>query len=127
MSRIRSANTSIELLFRRYVWQKGLRGYRIKNKITGKPDLYFPVAKIAVFIDGCFWHKCPEHYVEPKSNLSYWLPKIERNIIRDREINRMLQISEIRVIRIWEHEIRENAHKAYEKIARYKNSKSKDS
>lgn len=127
MSRIKASNTSVELKLRRYVWSKGLRGYRIKNKVMGKPDLYFPAGKLAIFIDGCFWHMCPVHYVEPKSNLSYWLPKIERNIIRDKEINRLLQNSGIHVIRIWEHEIQENIEKTYEKIISHKKTKIENS
>ncbi len=113
MSQIKYRDTKPEIVFRKLVWSKGLKGYRIKNKVKGKPDLYFPRKKIAVFIDGCFWHKCPECFVKPKSNLKYWNAKIKRNRERDIEINRLLQNDGFSVIRIWEHEVIKNAELAY--------------
>lgn len=108
MSKIRSKNTKIEVKFRKLLWNNGYRNYRVKNKIKGKPDMYFPAKKIAVFIDGCFWHKCPKCYVEPKSNRKYWVPKIERNVTRDKKINKELKKQKIKVFRIWEHYIRKD-------------------
>jgi len=101
MSRIKSKNTNLEIFFRKYIWGKGLRGYLVKNQIQGKPDLYFPKKKIAVFIDGCFWHKCPKCF------------------IADKEINRLLKTNGIKVIRFWEHEIRKNPSKCFKKIKIY--------
>ena len=83
MSRIRSKNTKPEIEFRKYVWNKGLRNYRVHRKLPGKPDLYFGKSKVAVFIDGCFWHKCPKCYRSPKTNKKFWHEKIQRNIDRD--------------------------------------------
>ena len=105
MSRIRSKNTKPELLFRKYIWSQNIRGYRINSIIKGKPDVFFPRKKIAVFIDGCFWHKCPECYAKPKSNNEYWDKKIEKNVMRDEQANRLLKDNSISVIRFWEHEI----------------------
>ena len=113
MSRIRSKNTKVEILFRKLVWNKNLRRYRIKAKILGKPDLYFPKQKLAVFIDGCFWHKCPEDFIKPKSKNAYWDQKIESNIKRDKKINKELRQQSIKVIRFWEHEIEKNPEKCY--------------
>lgn len=116
MSRIRSGNTKIEILFRRLIWSEGLKGYRIHSRNTGKADIYFPKKKIAVFIDGCFWHKCPDHYIRPKSRNDYWDNKIKNNTLRDRKINKELEKKGIQVIRFWEHEIENNPDKCYSKL-----------
>jgi len=116
MSRIKSKNTIIELEFRKYIWANGLRNYRIKNKITGKPDIYFPKTKVAIFIDGCFWHKCPKCFIRPKSENKYWDKKIKNNIKRDRKINKQLKSEGIKVLRFWEHEIKKNIDNCYFKL-----------
>lgn len=108
MSKIKSRNTALEIMFRKYLWKKGIRGYRIKNKIIGKPDLYFPLKRIAVFIDGCFWHKCPVDYKNPKSNTQFWNKKISENIVRDKKVIKILKKQNIKVLRFWEHEVEEN-------------------
>lgn len=115
MSRIRSKNTSPELSLRKALWKKGYR-YRIHYKLHGKPDIVFVGKKIAVFIDGCFWHKCPKCYVEPKSNKKYWLPKLEKNVEKDRENSELLNKEGWRVIRVWEHEINKGFNETLERI-----------
>ena len=69
-----------------------------------RPDLVFTSAKLAVFVDGCFWHGCPEHGSKPKKNTSYWNPKIARNVERDQEQNERLEQAGWRVLRFWEHD-----------------------
>ena len=101
MSRIRSRNTKPELNHK-----KKLIGFIYQPKAFGNPDFINYQKKIVVFIDGCFWHKCPEHYVAPKSNKSYWIPKLTRNIIRDEEINFAYKYSGWKVVRIWAHEVK---------------------
>ncbi len=123
MSRIRSRDTSVEITFRKHLWCKGYRNYRIKSKIAGKPDLYFPKKRIAIFIDGCFWHKCPKCFIGPKSNKKYWGPKIKRNVERDKEINKKLKKEKIKVIRFWEHDIKNNFNKCYNKFKKIYESK----
>lgn len=113
MSRIRSADTKPEFNFRKFIWNHSIRGYRIKSKILGKPDLYFSKKKIAVFIDGCFWHHCPQDFVRPKSRNYYWDEKINNNIKRDKKITKLLTGSNVKVIRFWEHEIEKNSEKCY--------------
>jgi len=113
MSRIKSKNTKIEILFRKLVWRRNLKGYRVKTNIPGKPDLYFPKKKFAVFIDGCFWHKCPIDFIRPRSKNSYWDKKIKNNILRDNQINKELKKKGIRVIRFWEHEVEKDLEKCY--------------
>ena len=116
MSQIKNADTKPELIFRKHVWTEGMRGYRTKSKITGKPDLFFSKKKIAVFIDGCFWHKCSKCYIRPKSNLKYWDKKIGQNVTRDKTNTWLLQNQGIRVIRIWEHEVIEKPKKALARL-----------
>jgi DNA mismatch endonuclease (patch repair protein) len=69
-----------------------------------RPDIVFPTPRVAVFIDGCFWHCCPEHGSLPATNTSYWLPKLKANAKRDRMHSRLLRESGWKVLRFWEHE-----------------------
>lgn len=120
MARILSKNTSPEKNLRHALWSAGLR-YRIhydKNKI----DVAFPSKKIAVFVDGCFWHMCPKHFRFPKSNKKYWYHKLETNARRDKIRSRLLRKEGWQVIRIWEHEIAENIDGCVKQITKCKNS-----
>ena len=119
MSNIRHKNTSLEVNFRKLLREKGLRGYRIHCKLPGKPDVVFTKKKLAIFIDGCFWHKCPKCYAPPKSNKRYWLPKIEKNAERDKKNARKLRRNGFKVIRIWEHEALRNPERPIRKIIKY--------
>lgn len=107
MSRIRSSDTEPEWILRRGLWQAGLR-YRVGFKTPGgKADVAVPSLRFAVFIDGCFWHGCPEHYVRPRSRNSFWDDKLIENVERDvRQTTRLLDAGWI-VVRLWEHEVRE--------------------
>lgn len=116
MSRIKSENTKPELVFRKYIWANGLRGYRIRRKITGNPDIYYPKKALAVFIDGCFWHKCPECFVRPKTKNAYWDPKLERNVKRDIEVIGSLKKEGVAVVRFWEHQVKNNLDGCYLKL-----------
>jgi DNA mismatch endonuclease (patch repair protein) len=77
--------------------------------LPGRPDFAFPARRLAVFVDGCFWHGCPRHGTLPKGNARFWREKIARNRERDREVNLELRRRGWRVIRIWEHELRRPA------------------
>ncbi len=116
MSKIRDKNTSLETNFRKLLWKEGLRGYRIHCKLPGKPDVVFAKRKVAIFMDGCFWHKCPKCYTPPKTNKKYWLPKIDKNSMRDRKNVKMLKKKGFRVVRLWEHEIKKNPRKCIVKV-----------
>lgn len=105
MSQIRAKNTKPEIKLRKALFQKGLRGYKIHYNLHGKPDIVFTKYKIAVFIDGCFWHKCPKCFVKPKTKKSYWLKKIENNKKRDKLVNEKLKNEGWLVLRFWEHQI----------------------
>ncbi|MFE9538112.1 very short patch repair endonuclease [Streptomyces sp. NPDC006691] len=107
MQAIRSRDTKPEQLVRRLVHAKGLR-YRVSARplpeLRRTADLVFRPVKVAVFIDGCYWHGCPEHYVPPKTNSGYWSDKVLRNVTRDRDTNIKLREAGWLVLRFWEHE-----------------------
>ncbi|QAV28840.1 very short patch repair endonuclease [Micrococcus luteus] len=100
-------DTKPELLVRRLVHAAGLR-YRVNAKpekdLRRTADLLFRPARIAVFIDGCFWHGCPQHYTKPKANNGFWEDKIEQNRVRDAETTRILTERGWTVLRFWEHD-----------------------
>jgi len=107
MSRVRSSgNKSTELAFITILRSNGITGWRRHYKLSGNPDFVFPSRRIAVFIDGCFWHGCPEHCRIPRSHRNYWKAKISRNEQRDRAISRQLRNAGWIVIRFWEHDMR---------------------
>ncbi|WP_100445864.1 very short patch repair endonuclease [Glycomyces xiaoerkulensis] len=103
----RNRDTSPELALRSLVHAAGLR-YRVAAKplreMRRTADLVFRPAKVAVFIDGCYWHGCPEHFVMPKTNTDYWQGKIGRNVARDRDTDHRLEEAGWVVLRFWEHE-----------------------
>jgi|SRR3989344_1665851 len=103
MSRIRSKSTKSELKFK-----KDHQEFIYQPKIFGNPDFIDLENKIIIFIDGCFWHKCPDHYKSPKSNRHYWIPKIEKNVIRGAEVKMAYKNSGWKIKRIWEHELNIN-------------------
>lgn len=103
----RSRDTIPELAVRSLLHARGLRyrtNYRPEPTLRRTADIVFTRRRIAVFIDGCFWHGCPAHLAAPKSNVTYWGPKIERNRERDRETNQVLRAAGWTVLRFWEHE-----------------------
>lgn len=100
-------NKSTEARLRSMLVRAGIRGWKLHlGNIVGKPDFYFPERKVAVFVDGCFWHGCPRCGHVPKANHPYWKAKIERNVQRDRANNARLNELGISVLRFWEHELR---------------------
>jgi DNA mismatch endonuclease (patch repair protein) len=94
------------LALRKILHSRGLR-YRVDHApipgVRRRADVVFTRLRIAVFVDGCFWHGCPEHATVPKSNADYWVPKLQRNIERDRETDAVLMSHGWSVLRIWEH------------------------
>lgn len=92
-------------MLRRKLWSMGCR-YRLRLKLPGSPDLVFLSARLAVFVDGCFWHGCPLHHTLPAANREFWLRKVTRNQERDRRVDEELVALGWRVLRIWEHEVR---------------------
>ncbi|MBS1828487.1 MAG: very short patch repair endonuclease [Acidobacteria bacterium] len=103
MAAVRSrGNTTTELPLGKLLWAAGLRGYRKHWKAPGRPDFAWPGRKIAVFVDGCFWHGCPKCKYPPRSNTEFWLNKIHTNQMRDRRVAKQLRHQGWTVLRIWE-------------------------
>jgi len=116
MSRIRAKNTGPEVKLRKLLYAEGIR-YRIHYQLPGKPDIVFTKKKIAVFIDGCFWHKCPVCFQEPETRKEFWMKKIQSNVNRDEKVNEQLQSEGWTIIRIWEHEVRKKPEDAVKRIS----------
>src|SRR5687768_11790736 len=107
MASIRShGNKDTELRLIEIFREKRIRGWRRHFKIEGKPDFVFPRRKVAVFVDGCFWHSCPKHGRQPQSNGEFWNAKFARNKTRDRLVTLALKRKGWIVVRIWEHNLR---------------------
>lgn len=115
MARVRSRNTEPEQRLRKALWRLGLR-YRLGAKLPGSPDIVFVSARIAIFVDGCFWHNCPIHGELPVTNREYWQAKITRNEDRDRRVDEELQHLGWNVLRVWEHDIDQNVESVAEQI-----------
>lgn len=113
MAAIRSAgNRSTEVKLREIMRAHGITGWRRKQPLPGKPDFVFRRQRLAVFVDGCFWHGCPRHCRMPTSGLPYWEQKIERNKLRDKAVRRLLLDRGWNIYRIWEHSLRDSRHVA---------------
>ncbi|MFC6996245.1 very short patch repair endonuclease [Rufibacter roseus] len=99
----KSKDTQPELLLRGALWQAGLRGYRVHWKSApGKPDVCYPGRKLAIFLHGCFWHRCPHcQPALPKSNISFWAEKFDRNVARDQQHRERLRAAGWQVLIIW--------------------------
>ena len=107
MAAIRSAgNKATELRLARIFRRLGITGWRRKQKVFGNPDFVFKGKKLAVFVDGCFWHGCPRHLRIPRTNRQYWSMKIQSNRKRDAIVSRRLRASGWKVLRVWEHEMK---------------------
>jgi DNA mismatch endonuclease (patch repair protein) len=106
MSRIRSkGNKKTEDRLRVALQLHKMRGWRRHTALPGTPDFVFPAARLAIFVDGCFWHGCPKHFRPPGRNAQFWLAKISANKRRDRRVDRELKDKGWRVVRIWEHQL----------------------
>lgn len=107
MKKVRRAGTSAEMQVRRSLHAHGLR-YRVDAPVLPdkrrRVDIAFSTARVAVFVDGCFWHGCPEHATWPASNADFWRQKIETNQRRDRDTDAQLREAGWQVVRVWEHE-----------------------
>lgn len=114
MARIRGkGNKDTELAMIKIFKQYHIVGWRRHKPVFGKPDFVFPKVRLALFIDGCFWHVCPEHATMPKNNHEFWQKKLKSNQDRDIRVNEELRRRGWTVIRIWEHELKDK-----EKVAK---------
>lgn len=113
MSAIRAKNTKPEMQLRKALWEAGIRGYRLHwKKVPGRPDISFPGKKVAVFVNGCFWHRCPHCELGlPKSHSKFWKEKFEKNVERDKKKIELLRSMNWKTLAIWECELKENVKK----------------
>jgi DNA mismatch endonuclease, patch repair protein len=121
MSRVRSrGNKDTEIALAKLFRRNKIIGWRRNQKIFGKPDFIFQKIRLAVFVDGCFWHGCPKHGTQPKGNRAFWKNKFARNKARDVLVTRTLRSAKWRVLRIWEHELaRKNETRLIKRIQRF--------
>ena len=117
MSRIRSrGNKATELALVKLFRRHKITGWRRHQKVFGRPDFIFRQARLAVFVDGCFWHGCPRHASKPKTNAAFWRRKFSRNKQRDLRVTRTLRRDGWRVIRIWECSLARNPETCVRRI-----------
>ena len=110
-------DTKPELILRKALREAGFRGYRLQWKVNGHPDICYPGRKVAIFVNGCFWHRCPYcHLPTPKHNREFWEEKFERNIDRDRRNKASLEMQGWTVITVWECQIKKDPDSVTESI-----------
>ena len=121
MSRIRSrGNKETELALAKLLRANRISGWRRHQAVFGKPDFIFPKLRVAMFVDGCFWHSCPQHATKPKNNAVFWRKKLAANKSRDLLVSRTLRKAGWRVLRIWEHELRpRNRDRCLKRLRRF--------
>lgn len=114
----RGKNTSPELILRSALYRSGARGYRLHAKdVPGRPDILFPRSRLAVFVNGCFWHRCPKCDLPlPKTHSNFWAKKFELNVGRDRRKSTALESTGWRVLTIWECEIKKDLGSCVKRI-----------
>ena len=124
MRKVKSRETKIEILIRKKLWANGIRYRKNFKKLPGSPDIAIPKNKLAVFIDGAFWHgyNWIENNLKIKSNREYWIPKIERNMKRDIENVEALKQMGYTVIRFWENDVKKDLQGCIDKILQKINS-----
>ncbi len=110
MSQIRSKNTKPELKIKE---QMKKEGFNFQSDVYGNPDFINFIKKTVIFVDGCFWHKCPSCFKMPSTNKNFWKGKINKNVIRDMEVTKNYKESGWKVIRIWEHDIKSKDTKKF--------------
>lgn len=119
MSRIKGkGNKETELAMIQTLRKHHISGWRRNRAVLGKPDFVFPKLKIALFVDGCFWHSCPKHSNLPANNRAFWKKKLQGNKDRDKFVSRELRKLGWKVVRVWEHELK-NPSRIAAKLTRY--------
>lgn len=111
--------SELETRVSRELWKNGYRYRRNTKNLVGKPDISIKKYKVAIFIDSCFWHQCPEHANMPKTNADFWKKKLERNKERDKEVNRNYKENGWNIKRIWEHEVKNDLDKVIVELSEF--------
>lgn len=110
------AKSRLEDIVSKELWKRGMRFRKNVRGMIGTPDIAIKKYKIVIFIDSCFWHLCPIHGKIPKSNIEFWKKKLERNRERDKEVTEYYKKRDWNIMRIWEHEIKEDLDSVVDKI-----------
>jgi DNA mismatch endonuclease (patch repair protein) len=110
MQRVRGrGNRTTEARLRAALVCSGLRGWKLNSStVFGKPDVFFPLRSVAIFVDGCFWHGCPQCGHVPNKNRDYWRAKFRKNRARDRKVTAQLTEAGVKVVRFWEHDLQDD-------------------
>jgi DNA mismatch endonuclease (patch repair protein) len=119
MSKIKGKHSKPELLLRKALWAKNVRFRLHRSDLPGRPDIVIEKFKLAIFVDGDFWHGYDWHRRKPKSNQGFWIPKIERNMQRDQFANKTLTDMSYTVMRFWENEVKSNLTACVNQIMLY--------
>lgn len=120
MAKVRSkGNKDTELRLVAIFNARGITGWRRHRPVFGRPDFIFPAERIALFVDGCFWHGCPRHYRAPVQNAEFWVRKVTNNRKRDRLVSRTLKAKGWHVIRIWGHALKGDGRLVAGRISRF--------
>lgn len=106
MAAVRARDTVPELALRKALWAAGMRGFRVHMKVPGHPDIAFTRRRVAVFVDGCYWHGCPEHYSSPRTHVDFWAKKLRENVARDRASDIALLADGWVPVHLWVHELK---------------------
>lgn len=126
MARVRGyGNKSTEEKLARLFRQAGIKGWRRHLRLPGTPDFVFPKKRLIIFVDGCFWHRCPKHATFPTTRRVFWLKKFAENLARDRRVNRELRKLGWRVIRVWECALRRDPETCVQRILKLGGENSK--
>lgn len=116
MQAVKGKNTKLENRVMNYLWQQGYRFRKNVKDLEGKPDIAIKKYKLVIFIDSCFWHKCPVHYKAPATNVEFWENKISGNFNRDLIVTQYYKSKKWNILRIWEHELKDDFEKTMQKI-----------
>lgn len=120
------AQSKLENTVSKAVWNRGFRFRKNVRSLFGTPDIVIQKYRVVIFIDSCFWHGCPLHGTRPKTNQEFWNKKLDRNIERDKEVTQHYKDINWNILRIWEHDIRNDFENTIDEIAQFiQTSKSK--
>ncbi|WP_431800048.1 very short patch repair endonuclease [Halobacillus andaensis] len=118
MKAIKSVS-KLEKIVSSELWKRGYRFRRNTKNLKGKPDISIKKYKVVIFIDSCFFHRCPLHGNMPKTNTEFWKKKLTRNVERDKEVNNYYEAKEWNLLRVWEHEVKEDLEETVNKISAF--------
>ena len=128
MSANKAKNTKPEITLRKALWSEGHKGYRLNwRKAPGRPDIAYPGKKIAIFVNGCYWHRCPKCNLPlPKTNTDFWKEKFDKNVKRDKKKNDELLSLDWIVLVFWECDIKSNISNSVQKIKKVLDAQEKE-